>query len=280
MKLSTCLAALYATASASKLQCDVSTLFAVDCSATSGMQVALASMGALTALSADCMELIGTGEFEMRTSGSGNVPNLDECLVGDIAVGASFDALAQTETTCWSKSDSDATYLKFMTDVFIFDKAAIDIRPWPKVSLTCDIAKAITVTPMSITVTEGNLDDVGSTANPTTLSMKALRDNTDVALTPSDNVALTVGETVFFFVETDLSSQLDLVLGSCSYMNDEVEARSDYVMGMSNMITTDHFFATDYAGFTMHIYQNSEDTDMVYCDVTVGFAQFDHGLID
>lgn len=239
-------------------------------------------------LSAECIELMSTlAEFEIKTSGNGAAPTNDDCELGDVAENASYDPLALAEDTCWSKSDADATYLKFMTDAYIFDKDT-DIRPWAKVSsklfhfllylfkikvpLACDIDKTVTVTPMSISVTEADLDDIGTTANPTTLSMKALIDETNTALTPADSVSLIVGETVFFFVETNLSSRLDLVLGTCTYKNDEITDASEYVMGMSNQITTDYVFGDDVAGFTMYIYQNSEASDMVLCDVSIGFA--------
>ena len=67
-------------------------------------------------LSAECIELMSTSaEFEIKVSGNGAAPTNDDCELGDVAENASYDPLALTEDTCWSKSDADATYLKFMT---------------------------------------------------------------------------------------------------------------------------------------------------------------------
>ena len=101
---------------------------------------------------------------------------------------------------------------------------------------------------------------------------QALIDNTDTALAPPDTRSLTLGTTAYFFVETTLSTHFDLVLGTCTYMGDPVTDASDYVMGMSNKITTNYNFASDVVGFTMQIYQNSKSNDIVECDVTIGFA--------
>ena len=95
-------------------------------------------------------------------------------------------------------------------------------------------------------------------------------DNTDTALTSP--VSLPLGTTAYFFVESDLSNQLRLVLGACTYKGDAVTASSDYVMAMSSEITTGYSFASDVVGLTMQIYQNSKSNDLVQCDVAIGFA--------
>lgn len=85
--------------------------------------------------------------------------------------------------------------------------------------------------------------------------------------------SLPLGAVAYFFVEAGLSSQLDLVLGTCTYKGDPVTETSDYVMAMSNDISTAYSFASDVVGFTMQIYQNAKASEnAVHCDVTIGFA--------
>jgi len=272
MKLPTFFGILATAVSAqNKLKCDVSTIFTVHCSATNGMTIDTVAV-TKEGLSVDCQALLSTTEeFEIRSSGTGSAPAATDCLLGDLAPETSFDPLANEETKCWSKSDANEELLQFSSDVYLFDKGN-DIRPWPQVTLQCDILKAVTVTPISIALTYGELGDIGATSDPVSLSMKAIIDNTDTALTQPDTASLPLGATTYFFVETTLSSHLDLVLGTCTYKGDSVTAASDYVMAMSNQITTAYSFASDVAGFTMQIYQNSKANDMVQCDVTLGFA--------
>jgi len=221
-------------------------------------------------LSADCQTLLAeTNEFEIRSSGTDAAPTTADCLLGDLAAETMLDPLANEETTCWSKSDANEEFLQFSTDLFLFDKDS-DIRPWPQVTLQCEIRKTVRVVPLSIAFADGKQNDVGIIADSVSLSMKAIMDNTDTALTSP--VSLPLGTTAFFFVESDLSNQLELVLEACTYKGDAVTVTSDYVMTISNGITTGYSFASDVVGFTMQIYQNSKSNDIVQCDVAIGFA--------
>ena len=85
-----------------------------------------------------------------------------------------------------------------------------------------------------------------------------------------------MGQDVFFFVEENYPSFLDITLSNCLYNTDTVDSSFTFLVNgyESNTCTmaNSYTFDSDYSGVTIQIYDDGTDTVVVSCTATLSFA--------
>jgi len=252
-------------ANGNAITCDIDSLISVICSAETGMKIDLDN----SASDAGCTSFLTAGWNMRGFADSTTESSTTGCLLGTGVTETEYDtADFVSDTTCFDK-ETTAGNLVLSTNVYFYD--ADGNRAWSGVQASCSIAEAVTVTPLTLTVTESTYTDVNTDDTATELALQALGENESTTGT-----SFSIGQDVFFFVEENYSSFLDITLSNCLYNSDTVDSSftflvNDYESNTCSMANT-YSFDSDYSGVTIQIYDDGTDTVVVSCTATLSFA--------